>query len=145
MQRRQFLGAAAALSGLPASPDAAEDDSDADDGNDADDSSDAGGDTESADASDYDRTTVVRTSGGLEVPRNGNTETTVKVSSHPEGIGLELSNDIGEMNVLLLPGDIDPLCRELRDAKTKTQPDEVEQSREWLTADYRDRANSTND
>ena len=59
MQRRQFLGAAAALSGLPASPDAAEDDSDADDG------SDAGGDTENADDRDYDRTTVVRTSGGL--------------------------------------------------------------------------------
>ena len=52
---------------------------------------------------------------------------------------------MGSMNVLLLPEDIDPLCRELRDAKTKTQPDEVKRSREWLTADYRDRGNSTND
>ena len=67
---RQFLGVAAALSGLPASAD-------------------AGGDTESADG-----TTVVTTSGGLEVPRNGNTETSVRVAAHPEGIGLVLSNDV---------------------------------------------------
>ena len=36
--------------------------------------------------------------------------------------------------MLLLTEDIELLCRELRDAKT--QPDDVEQSREWITADY---------
>lgn len=128
MQRRQFLEAAAALSGLPAS----------DESSDADDSCDD-------DAPDYDRTTVVTTSGGLEVWTKPDTETSVRVAAHPEGTGLILSNEIGQMNVLLLPEDVELLCQELRDAKMKTQPDEVEQSREWVTADYRDEGNSTDE
>jgi len=59
---------------------------------------------------------------------DGNHETKVTVSSHPEGIGLTLSNGMGQMNILLLPKDIEPLCRELFDAKEKTQPEEVEYS-----------------
>lgn len=75
----------------------------------------------------------MKTSGGLEVWSEGNHETKVRVSSYPEGIGLKLSNEMGQMNVLLLPEDIEPLCRELLDAKAKTQPEEVEYSREWIT------------
>lgn len=80
----------------------------------------------------------MKTSGGLEVWSEGNHETKVRVSSHPEGIGLKLSNEMGQMNVLLLPEDIEPLCWELLDAKAKTQPEEVEYSREWITEDFRD-------
>jgi hypothetical protein len=65
------------------------------------------------DEPDYGRNTVVKTSGGLEVWTEGNNETKVQVSSHPEGIGLKLSNGMGQMSVLLLPEDIKPLCREL--------------------------------
>jgi hypothetical protein len=127
MQRRQFLGAAAALSGMPvsvsnAAADGGSDDTNEDDGN---------------DEPDYGRNTVVKTSGGLEVWTEGNKETKVQVSSYPEGIRLKLSNGMGKMRVLLLPEDIEPLCRELLDAKAKTQPEEVEYSREWITKDYR--------
>jgi len=125
IQRRQFLGAAAALSGLPVSPSAVAAD---------------GGDSESADddnETDYGRSTVVTTSGGLEVFADGNHETNVTVSSHPEGIGLALSNGMGHMSVLLLPEDIEPLCRELFDAKAKTQPVHVDDAREWITEDFR--------
>lgn len=125
MQRRQFLGAAAALSGMPIPASDVV----------ADGGSNNGG--EDSDAPDYGRETVVKTSGGLEVFADGNHETKVTVSSHPEGIGLTLSNGMGQMNILLLPEDIEPLCRELLDAREKTQPEEVEYSREWITEDYR--------
>lgn len=36
-----------------------------------------------------------------------------------EGIGLKLSSEIKQMDVLLLPEDIGPLCRELLNAKAK--------------------------
>lgn len=125
MQRRQFLGAATALSGMPipATDVVADGESEHSD--------------EDGDDPDYGRETVVKTSGGLEVFADGNHETKVTVSSHPEGIGLKLSNGMGQMSVLLLPDDIEPLCRELLDAREKTQPGEVEYSREWITEDYR--------
>jgi len=47
---------------------------------------------------------------------------------------------MGQMNVLLLPEDIEPLCRELLDARDKTRPEDVECAREWITEDYRDGA-----
>jgi hypothetical protein len=127
MQRRQFLGAAAVLSGIPVSASDVAADGGSDDANEDD------GDDEP----DYGRNTVVKTSGGLEVWTEGNNETKFQVSSHPEGIGLKLSNQLGQMSVLLLPEDIEPLCWELLDAKAKTQPEEVEYSREWITEDFR--------
>jgi len=45
---------------------------------------------------------------------------------------------MGQMNVLLLPEDIEPLCRKLLDARDKTRPEDVEGAREWITEDYRD-------
>jgi hypothetical protein len=127
MQRRQFLGAAAALSGIPVSAsdiaaDGGSDDTNEDDGD---------------DEPGYGPNTVVKTSGELEVWTEGNNETAVQVSSHPEGIGLKLSTQLGQMSVLLLPDDIEPLCRELLDAKAKTQPEEVAYAREWITEDFR--------
>lgn len=127
MQRRQFLGAAAALSGMPVSVSNVA----------ADGGSDGTNEENGDDEPDYGRNTVVKTSGGLEVWTEGNNETKVQVSSHPEGIGLKLSNGMGQMSVLLLSEDIEPLCRELLDAKAKTQPEEVEYSREWITEDFR--------
>lgn len=129
VSRRVFLGAAAALSALPAVGGATA-------------AGDTGGDgsARTADEStDYGYSNVVDTSGGLDlhVGMDGNYETSVTVSSHPEGIGLKLSNEIGTMSVLLLPEDIEPLCRELLDAKAKTQPEEVEYSREWIAEDFR--------
>jgi len=128
MQRRTFLGAAAALSGMPVSASNVVADGGSEDTNEDD------GDNEP----DYGRNTVVKTFGGLEAWTKGNNETKVQVSSHPEGIGLKLSNGMGQMNVLLLPEDIEPLCEELLDAKAKTKPDEVEYSREWITEDFWD-------
>lgn len=126
IQRRQFLGAAAALSGLSVpARDVTVDgchDGDSDGSN---------------DDPEYGHSTVVMTSGGLEVWTDGNNETKVQVSSHPEGIGLKLSNKLGQISVLLLPEDIEPLCQELLDAKAKTQPEEVEYTRQWITEDYR--------
>jgi len=131
ISRRVFLGAAAALSSLPAVGSAAATDDGDSDGeyvppNETD--------------TDYGRQKVVDTSGGLElyVGMEGENKTSVTVSSHPEGIGLRLSNEIGAMSVLLLPEDIEPLCRELLDAREKTRPNDVEYSREWITEDYRE-------
>lgn len=128
MNRREFMAVAAALPGFPIpSSDIATDGS-----------SDEAGKDDAEDEIEYGRTTVVNTSGGLEVFADGNHETKVRVSSHPEGIGLTLSNGMGQMNVLLLPEDINPLCEELLEAKAKAQPGEVEYSREWITEDFRD-------
>jgi len=130
VSRRVFLGAAAALSALPAvgGVAAAEDTSGDESARTADEST------------DYGYSNVVDTSGGLDlhVGMDGNYETSVTVSSHPEGIGLKLSNEIGAMSVLLLPEDIEPLCRELLDARAKTREDDVEYSREWITEEFRD-------
>lgn len=54
-----------------------------------------------------------------------------------EGIGLNLSIEINQMDDPMLPKEIEPPWRELLDAKAKTQPDEMEHSREWITIDYR--------
>ena len=132
VSRRTFLGAAAALSTLSAATGTA--------------AADGGGEDEEYVSpkdsdTDYGRPhTVVETSGGLDlhVGMEANYQTSVRVSSHPEGIGLRLSNEIGAMSVLLLPEDIEPLCRELLDAREKTRPDDVEYSREWITEEFRD-------
>jgi hypothetical protein len=130
VSRRVFLGAAATLSALPAFGGTA--------------AADGGSDETEYVApkdsdTDYGFNSVVDTSGGLDlhVGADGNYETSVTVSSHPEGIGLRLSNEIATMSILLLPEDIEPLCQELLDAKAKTRPEEVEYSREWITEDFR--------
>jgi hypothetical protein len=129
VSRRVFLGAAATLSALPVAGGATA-------------AEDTGGD-ESArtadESTDYGYSNVVDTSGGLDlhVGTDGNYETSVTVSSHPEGVGLKLSNEVGTMSVLLLPKDIEPLCRELLDARAKTREDDVEYSREWITEEFR--------
>ena len=126
IQRPQFLGAAAALSGLSVSARDVTVDGSHDGDSDC-----------SNDDPEYGHSTVVMTSGRLEVWADGNNETKVQVASHPEGIGLKLSNKLGQISVLLLPEDIEPLCQELLDAKAKTQPEEVEYTRQWITEDYR--------
>lgn len=89
---------------------------------------------------DYGRQNVVNTSGGLElyVAIDEENNTSVTVASHPKDIGLCLSNEIGAMNVLLLPEAIELLCRELLDAKSKTLPEDVEHTCEWITEDHRE-------
>lgn len=131
ISRRFLLGAAAALSSLPAG-----DNTTAAGGGDPDGRCRASKRTDI----DYDREKVADTPGGLElyVGMDEESETCVTVSSHREGVGLRLSNEIGAMSVLLLPEDIEPLCRELLDARKKTHPDDVEYSREWITEDYRE-------
>jgi len=131
ISRRVFLGAAAALSSLPVVGGTA-----AADGGNPDDEYVPPKESDI----DYGRQNVVNTSGGLElyVGMDGENKTSVTVSSHPEGIGLRLLNEIGGMSVLLLPEDTEPLCRELLDAKAKTRPEDVEHSREWITEDYRE-------
>ncbi|MCQ4334820.1 hypothetical protein KM295_15300 [Natronomonas sp. F2-12] len=131
VSRRVFLGAAAAVSTLSAVGGTA--------------AADGGGEEEEYVSpkdsdTDYGREKVVDTSGGLDlhVGMDGNYETSVTVSSHPEGIGLKLSNEIGTMHTLLLPEDIEPLCQELLDAREKTRPEEAEYSREWITEEFRD-------
>lgn len=130
VSRRVFLGAAAAVSTLSAVGGTAA----ADDGS---------GEEEYVSPKDsdtnYGYNDVVDTSGGLDlhVGMDGNYETSVTVSSHPEGIGLRLSNEIGTMHTLLLPEDIESLCQELLDARAKTRPDDVEYSREWVTEEFR--------
>jgi hypothetical protein len=81
----------------------------------------------------------VRTSGCLDlhVGMDGTHETKVQVSSRPEGIGLQLSNQLGAVGVTLLPEDIEPLCRELLDAKAKTRPEYVENRRDRIVEQFR--------
>lgn len=131
VSRRVFLGAAAALSSLPAVGGTAAAD---------------GGSTDHEYVSpkesdiDYGRQKVVDTSGGLKlyVDAEGNRQTSVTVASHPEGIGLKLSNEVGAMSALLLPEDIDQLCQELFDAREKTREGDAEEAREWITEEFRD-------
>lgn len=131
ISRRVFLGAATALSTLSAVSGTA-----AADGRSEEEEYVSPKDSDT----DYGYNSVVDTSGGLDlhVGMDENYETSVTVSSHPEGIGLRLSNEIGSMSVLLLPEDIEPLCQELLDASTKTRPDDVKYSREWITEEFRD-------
>jgi hypothetical protein len=77
-----------------------------------------------------------RRRGGLLVHDQGNCRTKVEVSRTVEGVGLRLSNARGQMNVLLLPEDVEPLCRELIAARSHTDPAEVEHTREWI-GEYR--------
>lgn len=113
--RRQFLGAAAALSALATGTATA-----------------AGTEvaSEDDDASTYASTTVVNTRGGMTVePPTGETE--VVVSTFREGIGLKLANRGVQVSALLLPEDIEPLCEELLAARGETNPDDVAAARAW--------------
>lgn len=122
LPRRIFLGAAGALAGIPLVADGA--------------TATAGGDDlDAPDDSEYGRRTVAQTAGGMAVFSDGNYQTDVRVSSHPEGVGLELSNEAGEMDVLLLPEAVDELCRALRDAQATTNPEDVADTREWISGD----------
>lgn len=96
ISRCVFLGAAAALSSLPIVGGRAA----ADGGNPDDEYV-----TPKRSDIDYGRQNVVNTSGELElyVGMDGENKTSVTVSSHPEGINLRLSNEIGTMSVLLPP------------------------------------------
>jgi|GEM_PF-885934 hypothetical protein len=127
VSRRVFLAAAATLGGLPALGGTAAGSTDDDEGARTGDES-----------TDYGPSTVVEAWGDLETWTGGHNKTEVQVSSHPEGIGLQLANGDGVMSVLLLPEDIEPLCRELLDAKAQTKPEAVAHSREWIVEDFRE-------
>ena len=101
-------------------------------------------DQESSDdlCGDYEPTTVLRTSGNLDIHTNmeGGNETSVTVTPQKDCVGLRLSNEIGAIDVALLPEDIDELCDELEEAKEKTQEKDVKHTREWIVDEFRDHA-----
>jgi hypothetical protein len=125
--RRRFLGAAAALASLPTAAVEAAEASD-DQGADADDTVDGRRSGVNA---------VVETVGGVEIYEDRNLGTEVEVAGYPNGVSLRLSNDLGGMNVLLLPEDVEPLCRQLIAARAETRAEDVADAREWITEDYR--------
>jgi len=87
--RRRFLGAAAALSAFTAGADTITDDVDDDVLEERDDFEEIDDETE------YGSSTIVNTSGGLELLTGYNYNTEVKVSSKHDGIELQLANRIG--------------------------------------------------
>lgn len=89
---------------------------------------------------DYAPTTVLRTSGDLDIHTDmeGGNETSVTVTPQEDCVGLRLSNEIGAIDVALLPEDIDALCDELQEAKEQTQERNVKHTREWIVDEFRD-------
>lgn len=126
--RRVFLGAAAALASLPVTGTTAE----------ASEHPTGEAGAPAGQTTNYDRQTVLTTSGQLELYAGNEQrhDTSVTVASHPEGVTLQLANDIGAITVLLLSEDISLLCQQLRIAQEKTHPDDVKDARAWM-ADYR--------
>lgn len=126
MNRRKFLGAAAALATLPATGAVgAQEES-------------IGASDESIDVDAEATGEPVYSVGGIEIPTDRNWDVEVNVKSHPEGVKLWLKCDLpASMDTLLLPEDVDVLCAELQAAKQGLDPEEVSYSREWITERYK--------
>lgn len=84
-------------------------------------------------------TSVVDTSGDMNLNSSGEGghKTTVEVTRHCGCVGLRLSNEIAAIDVALLPEDIEPLCEELLAAKENVREPNVEETREWITEEFR--------
>lgn len=90
----------------------------------------------------YSSSTVLRTSGHLDIHTDmeGGNETSVTVTPQKDCVGLRLSNEIGAIDVALLPEDIESLCEELEEAKEQTQEKAVKPTREWIVDEFRDKS-----
>lgn len=122
--RRQFLGAAAAVATLPLPSEM------------------TGGDEAPdypAPPEEYTRRAVASTVGGLEYYPPLLATTEVAVNSCIDEVGLYLISDQGEAYASLLPEDVDALIAELRAAKARLIPEEVEWAREDIENLERDR------
>lgn len=125
MNRRRFLGAAAALGGVASAPSV----------NSTNDSETEDDDQESFSGG---RTTITQTAGGYEAINSQNRTTIVNVSKHSECASIVLSDDFVSIDAMLLPEDIDGVIAELQGTKARTNDDEAAEAREWVTERHKE-------
>lgn len=126
MNRRRFLGAAAALSGVASTASAS--------------STDNHSETEDENREPFlgGPTKILQTAGGYEAIDGQNRTTRVNLSKHSEAATLSLANDFGSMDAMLLPEDIDSLIVELQDAKARINSQDAAEAREWVTKQHKE-------